>query len=56
MTSTRLHSYLELFMPDEPYFLVGGRLNRGKNCETNALIDRQTDSQAKISGKKQTDT
>ena len=35
-------------------FLVGGRLNRGKNCETNALIDRQTDSQAKISGKKQT--
>ena len=56
MTSTRLHSYLQLFMSDEPYLLVGGRLNRGKNCETNALIDRQTDSQAKISGKKQTDT
>lgn len=51
MTSTRLHSYLQLFMSDEPYLLVGGRLNRGKNCETNALIDRQTDSQAKIRGK-----
>ena len=51
MTSTRLHSYLQLFMSDEPYLLVGVSLNRGKNCETNVLIDRQTDSQAKIRGK-----
>ena len=51
MTSTRLHSYLQLFMSDESYLLVGGSLNRGKNCETNVLIDRQTDSQAKIRGK-----
>lgn len=51
MTSTRLHSYLQLFMSDEPYLLVGGSLNRGKNCETNVLIDKQTDSQPKSGGK-----